>query len=1084
MDSVEGKRQILSQEQQECEQHFLNTITVQSDGRIIVKLPLKGDPNRLGDSRDIALRRFFSIERKLNKNPELKGSYTQFLKEYEELGHMSQVDDADISFPNYYIPHHCVLRPTSVSTKLRVVFDASCRTSSQVSLNEIMMVGPTIQNTLLITLLRFRCHRYGLTADIVKMYRQVMVHPEDRKLQLILWRDNSTQPVQTFCLNTVTYGTASAPYLAVRSLHYAAERFPKDYTVGKSVVTNDFYVDDMVTGADDIASLQRIKKEVSEILSFSKFALSKWHSSCPEVTSYDDGIKEMKLADDVTSTLGMTWHSNDDTFQFEFRPSKTYSHNTKRNILSLTSTLFDPMGLISPIIIRAKILLQRLWIIKCDWDESVPQEIDSAWEVILADFHNLSQVQLPRYILLPNSIDVQLHGFGDASTKAYGCCYYFRCEDAYGNVAIRLVTSKSRVAPLKTRTLPRLELCAAHLLATFWNQLRPFFNFPISKIFFWSDSQITLHWINSHSSSLSTFVGNRVAEIHEICGDVSWRYVPTEKNPADLVSRGCSVSDLEESSWFQGPSFLRGTVSDWPIHSGPSLSEPELLLERRKTTLATNSEELPYILKSVHKYSNYLKCLRIFSYMFRFRSRKLTKESTITPDELKHSLHRIVWFIQQHYFSEEFLEISKHSSISGKLSSLAPFIDEVSGVPLIRVGGRLLNSELTEEMKFPLLLPKTDQFVKVMVIHIHRSNYHAGPRALVSIVQQQFWIVNCRSLARQVVHQCIHCSRYKPKLLSQIMGNLPKDRVTGSRPFQIVGVDFAGPVPTYLRVRGKAPYKSYVAVFVCFATKAVHLEAVSDLSSDAFIAALKRFIGRRGLPSKIYCDNATNFVGAATKLNDFHKHFHEEANKAAIAEYASTKFIEFSFIPPRAPHFGGLWEAAVKSSKGHLFRTLPNARLTFEELSTVLAEIEAILNSRPIGTLSTDPNDLEALTPGHLLIGCPLQSIPEKMNYDCDVSHLQHWQRISAIKAHFWRRWHTEYLAQLQNRYRWQKPQRNLQLNDLVVVHEDNVPPMKWIVGRVINIVPGTDGFARVAEVQTPHSILKRPVAKLAVLPQ
>ncbi|XP_073811778.1 uncharacterized protein [Musca autumnalis] len=1060
IDVVEGKRQILSLEQQEC------------------------DPNSLGDSRDIALRRFLSIERKLNKNTDLKKDYSLFLREYEELGHMSPIDDTDVSVPNYYIPHHCVLRPNSVSTKLRVVFDASCRTSSQMSLNDIMMVGPTIQNNLLITLLRFRCHRYGLTADIIKMYRQVMVHPEDRQLQLILWRGDSTHPVKTYALNTVTYGTATAPYLAIRSLRYAAERFPKQYEVGKAVVTNDFYVDDMVTGADDIASLNRIKKEVSEILSYSKFSLSKWHSNCPGFISDEDGIKEMKIDDDVTSTLGMTWHSNDDAFQFEFRPSKTYSHNTKRNILSLTSTLFDPMGLISPLIIKSKILLQQLWLLNCDWDESVPQAIDSAWDDIVTDFHNLPQVKIPRYILLPNSISVQLHGFGDASTKAYGCCLYFRCEDSFSKVSVHLATSKSRVAPLKTRTLPRLELCAAHLLATFWNQLTPFFNFPISKIFFWSDSQITLHWINSHSSSLSTFVGNRVAEIQEIFGDVSWRYVPTEKNPADLVSRGCSVSDVEESSWFQGPSFLRGTVLDWPNHSGPSLSEPELLLERRKTTLATNSEELPYILKSVHKYSNYLKCLRIFSYMFRFRSRKLTKESTITPDELKYSLHRIVWLIQQYYFSKEFLELSKYGSVSGHLSSLALFIDDVSGVQLIRVGGRLLNSELTPEMKFPLLLPKLDPFVKNMVTHVHRSNYHAGPRALVSLIQQQFWIVNCRSLARQVVHQCIHCSRYKPKLLSQVMGNLPKDRVTGSRPFQIVGVDFAGPIPTYLRIRGKSPYKSYIAVFVCFTTKAVHLEAVSDLSSDAFIAALKRFIGRRGVPSKIYCDNATNFVGAETKLNDFHKHFHEESNKTAVAYFASTKFIEFSFIPPRAPHFGGLWEAAVKSAKGHLLRTLPNARLTFEELSTALVEIEAILNSRPIGPISTDPNDLEALTPGHLLIGCPLQSIPEKTNSDCDVSNLQRWQRISAIKAHFWHRWHCEYLAQLQHRYRWQKPQRNLHVNDLVVVHEDNVPPMKWVIGRVINIVPGADGLARVAEVKTPSSTLRRPIAKLAVISQ
>lgn len=260
-----------------------------------------------------------------------------------------------------------------------------------------------------------------------------------------------------------------------------------------------------------------------------------------------------------------------------------------------------------------------------------------------------------------------------------------------------------------------------------------------------------------------------------------------------------------------------------------------------------------------------MKCIRIFSYVFRFLLRKPSRSITVSAEEIIYSLHRIIWTLQQYYFYDEFKELEKGRFVSGQLASLALFIEELSGVMVIRVGGRLLNSDLPSSSKFPILLPKTDPFIKVIISHIHRTNFHAGPRALVALIQQQFWIVNCRSLARQVVRQCIHCTRYKPKLLTQVMGNLPKDRVSVSRPFQISGVDFAGPISTYLRIRGKPPYKTYIAVFVCFATKAVHLEAVSDLSSDAFIAALKRFIGRRGIPSKLYCDNATNFVGADSK---------------------------------------------------------------------------------------------------------------------------------------------------------------------------------------------------------------------------
>lgn len=1083
LESVDSVRQTMSTEQQACEKHFKNNVLIQDDGRIIVRLPLKKDRSLLGNSRDVAMNRFLSLERRLNNNPTLRTQYNLFMKEYEELGHMSRVDDKTIPHPNFYIPHHCVLKPDSVSTKLRVVFDGSCKSSSQVSLNDIMMVGPTIQNDLLITLLRFRCHRYGLTADVVKMYRQVLVHQDDRHLQLIFWRDDNSKPVETYSLNTVTYGTASAPYLAIRSLHHALEKFPVSHEIGKAIIKNDFYVDDMLTGADDLHTLQLIKDEVTEILSKSNFTLSKWHSNNTQIATISDGIKEMTVDDNITSTLGISWHQCDDTFHFKFKPNKEFSHVTKRSILSLTSTLFDPMGLISPIIIKAKILLQQLWLSKCNWDESVPQEIYTSWENLVEDFHNLPTIKIQRFIRMTNMIELQVHGFGDASTKAYGCCLYFRCKDSFGNVVVNLLVSKSRVAPLKTKTLPRLELCAAHLLAKLWNKVKQFFKYNISKTYFWSDSQVTLHWINSHSSTLSTFVGNRVAEIQECSKDACWRYVDSNNNPADLVSRGCTVDQLNESTWIHGPAFLMLSSCDWPQNMVLNLSEEDMQLEKRKSVHTIQLDAIPYELNLIHKFGNYMKCLRVFSYVFRVQRKLPIPDVIISPDELTYTLHHIIWVIQNHYFSTSIMELQKYGSINGPLLSLKPFLAEVSGVQLVRVGGRLLNSQLPISSKFPFLLPKSDPFVKALVIHFHRTNYHAGPRALVAILQQQFWIVNCRTLARQVVNQCVQCVRYKPKLLTQIMGNLPKDRVTGVRAFEVVGVDFGGPIPTYLKIRGKTPYKSYIAVFVCFATKAVHLECVSDLSSDAFIAALKRFVGRRGVPSKIYCDNATNFVGADKKLKEFRSHFNQPSSIDAVKTYCSSKFIEFSFIPPRAPHFGGLWEAAVKTAKSHMYRTLASARLTFEELTTALVEIEAVMNSRPLTPSSTDPNDLEVITAGHFIIGCSLQTIPERVNTDAEISNLQRWQRITAVKAHFWRRWHYEYLTNLQSNYKWQRPCKNIKVDDMVLVHEDNLPPMKWVTGRIINIVTGSDGHTRVADIKTPTTTLRRPISKLALLP-
>lgn len=263
----------------------------------------------------------------------------------------------------------------------------------------------------------------------------------------------------------------------------------------------------------------------------------------------------------------------------------------------------------------------------------------------------------------------------------------------------------------------------------------------------------------------------------------------------------------------------------------------------------------------------------------------------------------------------------------------------------------------------------------------------------------------------------------------------------------------------------------------------MHIEAVSDLSSDAFLAALKRMIGRRGLPKEIYCDNATNFVGAQSKLKELHKLFFDSKTQSSINNFCIDNNINFLFIPPRAPHFGGIWESAVKTAKGHLNRSLANAKLSFEELSTALVEIEAIMNSRPLTPLSSDPNDLEALTPGHFIIGAPLKSLPEPLDLAPNISFLQRWRRINAVKSHFWHRWVNEYVNELQSHTKWAADTPNVPVGAMVIMHEDNIPPQKWLLGRITQAIPVHDGRVRVADVRTTKGIVRRPITKLALLP-
>ncbi|XP_049305956.1 uncharacterized protein LOC125776615 [Bactrocera dorsalis] len=618
----------------------------------------------------------------------------------------------------------------------------------------------------------------------------------------------------------------------------------------------------------------------------------------------------------------------------------------------------------------------------------------------------LSTISIPRYVNVQSSAICQIHGFSDASIRAYGCCIYIRSQTASG-IKCMLLTAKSRVAPLKTKSLPRLELSAAHLLSKLWSRVAPMLNRHFEKITFWTDSEIVLHWIKTHPSSLQTFVANRVSEIQELTDKVHWRHVPTKQNPADQVSRGCNVDELNNSIWFGGPQFLLEDPALWPINTHFQLSPEDEALEKKKNafTLISTTEKNP-ILDLIEKFSSHRKLLRVVAYLLRWirRPKMPTEGRDLTSNELHLSFLKIVQVIQHSEFANEIQKLTKGTTLPATLQKLNPFLHEYSDMSLsfklIRVGGRLLNAPLPYDAKFPLLLYRNSHFVSTYLRFLHFRNHYAGAKALVALLRERIWLINAREACSRTVRNCTHCFHYKPKLQTQIMGNLPSERLRALRPFLICGVDFCGPIYTTLKIRGRPPVKTYIAVFVCFTSKAVHLELVSDLSTNTFIFALKRFIGRRGIPQKIYSDNATNFVGADRKLRELKEAF--LAQSTEVKEFAAEEGFSFTFIPPRAPHFGGLWEAAVKSAKHLVVRALGNALLTAEELSTVLAEVEAILNSRPLAPLSQDPNDGEALTPAHLLIGCPLRALPPAQVPTDIIRCCERWQLVCYLKQQFW----------------------------------------------------------------------------------
>ncbi|XP_061402363.1 uncharacterized protein LOC133338195 [Musca vetustissima] len=497
-----------------CEQHFKkNTIRLDS-GEYSVRLPKKENCRDLGSSYDQALRRFLVLEKKLSKQVELKQMHVQFMKEYSTLNHMSPVPSLPNNTPTFFLPHHCIRKEDSTTTKLRVVFDGSAKTTSGLSLNDTLYAGPTIQPKLFETLLRFRFFKVALSGDICKMYRCVRVSNPDNYLQCVLWRNDPSEDIKVYKLDTVTYGTKPAAFLAIRSMHQLSHDEETSYPLGAKIVRRDFYVDDLITGGNTIEEVLDIRQQVSDLLKRGNFEIRKWCSNyldvltgvpladCEQFLKFHDGT-------DITKTLGLMWDPKADNLIFTFKPTQESCTVTKRTVLSCIARLYDPLGLIGPIISKAKVIMQCLWQRNLQWDESLPQDLHTVWSRFVSQFSKLHKFVFPRFVSVSNST-IQIHAFCDASLSAYGACVYARSE-YNGEVTTHLLCSKSRVAPLKALTVPKLELSAALLLAELLESVSKVLSNDM-EYHCWSDSMVVLSWIRQHPSKFNIFVSNRLQE--------------------------------------------------------------------------------------------------------------------------------------------------------------------------------------------------------------------------------------------------------------------------------------------------------------------------------------------------------------------------------------------------------------------------------------------------------------------------------------------------------------------------------------------------------------------------------------------
>ena len=1096
IEKCETSNTVLSSEERSVLQHYQRNHYRTDSGMFVVPLPKKENSMPLGETRSKAVRRFLSLETSL-RSKERDNEFHSVMEEYIKLRHAEVVPEVDLEKPPdqvFYLPMHAVRKDSSTTTKLRIVFDASAQSSSGVSLNDTLLVGHTVHPPLIDVLLRFRFYRIALTADVSKMYRAIQLVNSDRDLHRFVWRRCPDEPLVDYRMTRVTFGVSASSFAANMSLKQNAIDFGEEYPQAAMAVNHSFYVDDGLMGADSIEEAIELQRQLQDLFSRGGFLLRKWNSSNPSVLHHlpaelkaTQSSHSLPDVEEYTKTLGIEWNSIMDHFRLTVSELPPVDNLTKRSLVSDIAKTFDVLGWFSPTIIKVKILLQRLWEEKVDWDETVPTPIQETWFHWRTELRLLSTKHIPR-CYYPRKCHIshkEVHGFCDASEDAYAAVVYFRLKDTQGRIHISLVIAKTRVAPIKRLTIPRLELCGAQLLAHLLIHVKELFNLPFDAIYAWTDSTIVLNWLIGNPRRFKTFVGNRVSDIVDSIPPDRWNHVDGLDNPADCASRGLQPSELlQHKLWWNGPDWLMLEPNMWPKVAPRALSG--ITDEERNICLLTTIDSHPPII-ATNRYSSFTKLKRVTGWVNRFIRNSRAQLSDrimlfLSIKELKQAENYWLLLCQNDYFSMEvnMLKEGKELSRSSKLLSLNPMLDSCG---IIRISGRHNASSQLYDSIHPIIIPGKHLVTKLIIRGEHLRLLHAGPTLVHGSLCRRFHIVGGHKVVRSIIRQCVTCKKHSARPQNQKMGSLPQERITPDHPFNKVGVDYAGPFYTkYGYVRKPTIVKSYVCVFVSLSIKAVHLELVSDLTSEAFISCLRRFVARRGKPLLIMSDHGTNFVGANRELKEFHNFLCQKKTQTDVSEFCSMHNIQWKFIPEHAPHFGGLWESAVKSMKSHLKRVVGNTKLTFEELSTLLAQVEACLNSRPLTPLSSSEDGIEVLTPGHFLIGRPLEALPDPAVSYRSMSQLTRWHLVQCLTRHFWQRWSDEYLVTIRRAVKWHYPTRNIEIGDIVMLKEDGLVPTRWPMGRVTEAHPGKDGLVRVATIKTATGLYKRPTAKLTLI--
>ncbi len=1130
---------------------FLAQIQMGRNGRFVTSLPKKTELfKRVPTYYKTTKQRLEQLLRRLRRDPKGMWEYHAQMMQYVTEGFV-QVANPDFKGIVTYLPHHPVIREDSVTTKIRPVFDGSAKGGGCPSLNDALECGPNLNPELLAVLMRFRQFPIVWIADITKAFLQIELTEEDAEAVRFLWVDDPSRMnarVIEFRWNRVPFGLTCSPFILRAVLMNLVDRYEPERDDMRMNLLNQLYVDDWIAGANTTEEAKRIILEGINVLGGANMQFVKWLTNSEELRTLmpeqfiDQG--SVQIGQSVGSTadpckvLGMRWDTEKDEFYFDpsgvVKALKESSSFTKRQTLSIQSRLFDPMGLLSPVVMSFKIILraiaQRKPAIK--WDEIVPEEITKRWVKLIKSLSALSDFRVPRCVAPAGLEGAQVHVFCDASVDGLGTVAYVRTADGQCN----LLASRSRISPPgRTMTLPRLELIACEMGAQLADYIVQAQSYKDCEFHMWTDAMVALAWIRGDPNRWDSLVRNRVLKIMKYTKIDMWRHVPGLENPADAVSRGLLASKLLDLEiWKHGPAWLAGEPLGWPAtdYAGEEAAEQEAERCAPVKVMAVQVKEPGLMARLGTAAERYDKLKRIVAWGRRswmpepgllpknvrieFEGKTVCLEP-LSAQEIRDAGRDIIQATQKEAFPEEYemLKSGRKVSRQSRLAPLRPSWDVAREV--IVVTGRLGDVMDHMNQEYLILLPDhpvTDAIIREQ----HHRGGHLGWSTVLASIRTQFWPVRGRQQVKSLLRNCTTCAAVQSRRYASVPAHIPATRISEPmNPWEHAAVDLAGPYDVFLNAkdydaaaikreewydwwetlyssgkrgrkrqtaaerklqkRAKAAkekkIKVWIALFSCGSTRAVHIEVMEDLIPSSFQNALRRFMAVRNChPKVMYSDNGGTFARTSRQLETI---FHDPK----VYDYLANHQIEWKFSVSLAPWWNGWFERLIGVTKNTFNKIVGKRSLDLDSFRTLFHEVSKMVNDRPL-TYVTNDGETTAITPAMLISGNRQEVRPdfdsERVLNQSDVAELEGRDHVRRGRlAFWWKNWTEQYLKELNNfGYERSGRLRCPKIGELVLVENEDKKRMYWKKGLVTKHYTNLKGEVHAVQVKVFEGLIDR----------